>query len=170
MRECVYCFNLFQRYGVLKVLTRKFAVLSLRPFTCLFCVVLVLVVYVAISTSSTAVVKNGTHSEMVCVKNGTHSETVCVHNCKHSETVCVKHCTHSEMVCVPISMRRITGGSATVAPYKKAHDRLAKTLLSDIGCRYIVRPVQQENKTENDSLLSNDHIIYAKKVRIRSYY
>ena len=94
-----------------------------------------------------------------CKKNGTNSEMVCV-----------KHCTHSEMVCMPISMRRKTGGSATVAPYKQAHGRLANTLLCDIGCRYIVRPVQQENKTENDSLLSNDHILYAKKVCIRSYY
>ena len=131
------CFNLFQCYRILKILPRKFAVLSLRHFTFLFCVVLVLVVYVAMSTSPTAVVTNGTHPEIVCV---------------------------------PISMRRITGGSATVAPKKEAPGGREKTLLSDIGCRYIVQPVQQANTREQDSLLSNDHILYAKKVRMRLHY
>ena len=138
------CFNLFQRrYGLLDVLVRKCAVLPRRRSTYFFCAALVTLIYLAIQETET-------HS--------TQSQ--------HDWEDAVANGTQFEMIRVNVSIQRLIEGSAAVVQQEHGRHGLAKTLLSDIGFRYVVRPVKQagKRKLKMDPFLSNRHIYYAKKV------
>ena len=133
------CFNLFQRrYGLLNVLVRKCAVLPRRRAAYSFCAALVTLIYLV------------------------SQETESTQSQYDWEDVLIND-KQFEMIRVNISIQRLIEGRA-----QQEHGRrgLANTLLSDIGFRYVVRPVEQAGtaKRKKDPLLSNGHIYYAKKV------
>lgn len=146
--------RLFKFVSVLRVaesIGAKSSLVSLRRSTYLFSVALVMVIYFV---------------RFVYVNAGQPGD---IHEVTYHYEGVLLNGTRYEMVRVNRSMRRLIEGSSVEAPTQNVREELANTLLSDVGFKYVVRPVRQIKKSEKDPLLSNDHIYYAKKVYIYTY-